>query len=82
MDGFAASFEPSRPVTFPPPEADLADDRFDAPEASGLDVLCRGLSMVADDPTVLALTGTLFDGLYEYCRRAMLGWPHPAGGTA
>ena len=27
-------------------EADLADDRFDAPEACGLDVICRGLSMV------------------------------------
>src|SRR5215472_3172248 len=30
-------------------EADLADDRFDAPEAKGLDALCRGLSMVLDD---------------------------------
>src|SRR5262245_55968731 len=27
-------------------EADLADERFDAPEAPGLDVLLRGLSMV------------------------------------
>src|SRR5438876_8850020 len=29
-------------------EADLADDRFDAPEAVGLDAICRGLSMVLD----------------------------------
>ena len=42
-------------------EADLADDRFDAPEAVGLDVICRGLSMIRDDPGVLAVTGALFD---------------------
>lgn len=53
-------------------EADLADDRYDAPEAPGLDVICRGLSMVADDDTVLAITGPVFDGLYEYHRRALL----------
>ena len=53
-------------------EADLDDERFDAPEAPGLDVLCRGLSMVLDDPAMLAATGTLFDGLYEFRRRALL----------
>ena len=53
-------------------EADLADDRYDAPEALGLDVICRGLSMVADDDEILAVTGPLFDGLYEYRRRALL----------
>jgi hypothetical protein len=53
-------------------EADLADERYDAPEAPGLDVICRGLSMVADDDRVLAVTGPLFDGLYEYRRRALL----------
>jgi hypothetical protein len=53
-------------------EADLADERFDAPEAAGLDVICRGLSMVTtDDEQVLAVTGPVFDGLYEYRRRAM-----------
>ena len=35
-------------------EADLADERFDAPEAPGLDVLLRGLSMVLTDDEVLA----------------------------
>jgi hypothetical protein len=30
-------------------EADLDDGRFDAPEAPGLDVLLRGLSMTGDD---------------------------------
>src|SRR6266540_2936641 len=53
-------------------EADLADERYDAPEASGLDVLLRGLSMVRDDEELLALSGPLFDGLYEYRKRALL----------
>ncbi len=52
-------------------EADLADDRYDAPEAAGLDVLLRGLSMSADDE-LLALSAPLFDGLYEYRKRALL----------
>jgi hypothetical protein len=59
-------------------EADLADDRFDAPEAAGLDVICRGLSMVRDDNEVLAVTGAVFDGLYEYRRRALLLGRDPA----
>lgn len=57
-------------------EADLADERYDAPEAPGLDVLLRGLSMVRSDPEVLELSAPLFDGLYEYFRRAtLLGRP-------
>jgi hypothetical protein len=59
-------------------EADLADDRYDAPEAAGLDIVCRGLSMVVDDGQVLAVTGPLFDGLYEYRRRALLLGRDPA----
>ncbi len=55
-------------------EADLADERFDAPEARGLDVLIRGLSMTLDDNGVLEVTGPLFDGLYAFKQRArMLG---------
>jgi len=59
-------------------EADLADDRYDVPEADGLDVVCRGLSMVLDDEQVLAVTGPMFDGLYEYRRRALLLGRDPA----
>jgi hypothetical protein len=59
-------------------EADLADERFDAPEARGLDVLLRGVSMVSDDDELLALAGPLFDGLYEYRRRALLLGREPA----
>lgn len=54
-------------------EADLDDERYDAPEAAGLDVLIRGLGMVSDDDKeLLALTGPLYDGLYEYLKRATL----------
>lgn len=59
-------------------EADLADDRFEAPEAIGLDVICRGLSMVRNDEELLVVTGAIFDGLYEYRRRAMLLGREPA----
>ena len=34
------------------------------PEARGLDVPLRGLSMVRADNEVLAISGPLFDGLY------------------
>lgn len=53
-------------------EADLDDERYDAPEAPGLDVALRGLSMVRGDREILELTAPLFDGLYEYQRRAAL----------
>jgi hypothetical protein len=59
-------------------EADLGDDRFDAPEAAGLDVITRGLSMVRGDDHVLAVTGVVFDGLYEHRRRALLLGRDPA----
>ena len=53
-------------------EADLADERYDAPEATGLDVLVRGLSMVRGDDDLLDLAAPLFDGLYEFRKRAIL----------
>jgi hypothetical protein len=59
-------------------EADLDDERFDAPEAPGLDVVLRGLSMVADDESVLTVTGPVFDGLYEFYRRALMSGTEPA----
>jgi hypothetical protein len=51
-------------------EADLEDERYDVPEARGLDVLIRGLSMVRSDPEMLEITGPIYDGLYEYRSRA------------
>jgi hypothetical protein len=59
-------------------DADLEDERYDAPEARGLDVLLRGLSMVRPDHDVLALSGPLYDGLYEYFARAQLLGREPA----
>jgi hypothetical protein len=49
-------------------EADLTDERYDAPTAAGLDVLVRGLT----------ITDRLFDGLYEYTRRQLMTGRPPA----
>ena len=59
-------------------EADLDDERYDAPEAVGFDVALRGLSMVIDDPHLLDVTHPLFDGLYEFRKRALLLGREPA----
>ena len=36
-------------------EADIEDDRYDAPEAPGLDVVLRGLSLIGDDEQVIVV---------------------------
>ena len=59
-------------------EADLDDERYDAPEAAGFDVALRGLSMVVDDDRLLELTGPLFDGMYEFRKRALTLGKEPA----
>ncbi|MDP4505462.1 chromate resistance protein ChrB domain-containing protein [Nonomuraea turcica] len=59
-------------------EADIDDERFDAPEAPGLDAILRGLSMICDDSRVLEITGPVFDGLYEFYRRGLLLGREPA----
>jgi hypothetical protein len=59
-------------------EADLADDRFVSAEAPGLDAICRGLSLVLDDDDVLGVTASVFDGLYELRRQALLLGPDPS----
>jgi hypothetical protein len=59
-------------------EADVDDERFDAPEAPGLDVIVRGLSLTLEDSELLELSSRLFDGLYEYRRRALLLGRPPA----
>jgi hypothetical protein len=57
-------------------EADLADERFEEPAAAGLDVISRGPILVHDDARVLEISGAIFEGLYEYRRRILLG-QHP-----
>ena len=59
-------------------EADLDDQRYDAPEAPGLDVILRGLSLTCSDEQTLALSGPIFDGLYEFYRRQLLIGREPA----
>ena len=45
-------------------EADIEDERYDAPEAPGLDAIVRGLGQVlGDDAALIAATGTIYDGL-------------------
>jgi len=58
-------------------EADLADERYDAPEAPGLDVLLQGLVLVRGDGDVLAIAMTLFDGLYAIRKQLALATSFP-----
>jgi hypothetical protein len=53
-------------------EADLGDERYDAPEAAGLDLLLRALASSRSDDDLLAVTAPLFDALYDYRRREIL----------
>ena len=59
-------------------EADLADSRFDAPEAAGLDAVTRGLSFLLADPELVEVGAVVFDGLYEYRRRSLLTGHDPS----
>jgi hypothetical protein len=45
-------------------EADLDDDRFDAPEAPGLDLAIRALGRNRSDEELLEQTNPLFEALY------------------
>lgn len=58
-------------------EADLADERYDAPEAAGIDALVRGLALLNPDDALLAVTAPLFDALCAFlrARRAVTGHP-------
>jgi hypothetical protein len=76
FEAFLRSYELADPVLWELArivhEADLGDELYDAPEAAGFDVLVRGLSLLRDDEELLALTAPLFDGLYEFKKRALL----------
>jgi hypothetical protein len=53
-------------------ETDIGDERYDAPEAPGIDALLRGLALhAADDEEMLAMTRPLYDALYAF-------WSRPA----
>jgi hypothetical protein len=53
-------------------EADLADDRFYAPAALGLDLVTRGISLVCDNDEALTVGMRIFDGLYKLTRQQLL----------
>jgi len=50
-------------------EADLGDERYDAPEAPGLAAIVRGLALSRTDQQLLDDAAPLFDALYELERR-------------
>jgi hypothetical protein len=60
-------------------QADLGDDRYDAPAAEGLDILIRGLTLTSpSDDATLAITDRLFEGLYGHTRRRLMTGRPPA----
>lgn len=54
-------------------QADVEDDRFDAPEAPGLDLIIRSLGLDHDDEEVRTLVGTILTSMERYLRRETLG---------
>ena len=54
-------------------QADIEDDRFDAPEAAGLDTIVRALGLDHTDEEVRTITATLLTSLHHYLRRETLG---------
>ncbi len=54
-------------------QADVEDDKFDAPEAAGLDTIIRALGLTHDDEEVRTITATILTSLEHYLRRETLG---------
>jgi hypothetical protein len=49
-------------------EADIGDERFDAPEAAGLELVIRALAVGREDDALLERTCDLYDGMYAALR--------------
>ena len=54
-------------------EADVEDERYDAPEAPGLDAIVRGMGSVLADDELLEATSPIFDGLFATLRARAVG---------
>ncbi len=54
-------------------QADVEDDRFDAPEAAGFDTIIRALGLDHGDEDVRTITATILTSLEIYLRRETLG---------
>jgi hypothetical protein len=53
-------------------EADVDDDKFHTPEASGLDAVIRGLGLVIEeDMELFRVTDRVYDGLYAWFQRTV-----------
>lgn len=50
-------------------EADIEDERYDAPEAAGVDAIVRGLGSLHDDAELIRLTEPIYDGLAAFLAR-------------
>ena len=50
-------------------EADIGDERYDAPEAPGLAAVILGLASAGDDEHTLAISAPIFDGLLRVASR-------------
>ena len=49
-------------------EADVEDERYDAPEAAGLDAIVRGMGQLLGDDALLDATASIYDGLVARLR--------------
>ena len=47
-------------------EADIADERYSAPEARGLDAVARGMAMLGDDQGTIDAMAPVFDALLRF----------------
>ena len=54
-------------------EADVEDERYDAPEAPGLDAIIRGMGRVFVDDELLEATSPIYDGLLATLRARAIG---------
>jgi hypothetical protein len=54
-------------------EADLEDERYDAPEAPGLDAIIDGMGRLLDDDALLTSSGPIYDGLFATIRSGTVG---------
>jgi hypothetical protein len=74
FEGFLEHYRPDDPALHAigriVHEADLGDERYDAPEAAGLDAMIAGLGLVREDDELLEVAGTIFDGLYARVSRS------------
>jgi hypothetical protein len=49
-------------------QADVGDERYDAPEAAGLDLVIRALAVGRDDDALLERTHELYEAIYSALR--------------